>query len=222
MLETIRAFAGEQLDRSGEREAMERARLAWLRDLAAETGLAHSHRGFGSAWTLDPIAAELGEIRGALGWGLEHAPAEALDVAACFEGFWVVRAPLEGAAWLDRLLRRAQDADPAVRACALRAQAGATEITGDFDGVSELYAESASLFAAVGDTVNALQLEFRVCANRVNLAVHAWNASTPDPELLAALTAELARFAERFAALERAGRRVPGAHLPRLSRRGRR
>ena len=69
------------------------------------------------------------------------------------ERYWVTHDPREGMRWFDALLRSpaADDLDAAVRANALRAYGGATDIAGDPNAARELWEQSLELFEALGD-----------------------------------------------------------------------
>lgn len=84
MLETIREYAWEQLDASGETDTIRRAHAAWCLDLAEQGDAANVMR---TASLLDRLEAEHDNLRAALGW------AEASDQT-------VFRLQLTGALWL--------------------------------------------------------------------------------------------------------------------------
>ena len=90
-----------------------------------------------------------------------------LRLATGLEAFWVVRDPVEGASWLERLLAAAPDADPELRGRALRALGGALDIVGEHERAATCYRESLELFTAAGDEVEAAHIRFRIAANMV-------------------------------------------------------
>ena len=51
-------------------------------------------------------------MRAVLEWALDAAPSAGLRLATWLEAFWVVRDPVEGSVWLERLLARTPDAEP--------------------------------------------------------------------------------------------------------------
>jgi len=106
-------------------------------------------------------------VRAVLEWALEHDPERGLRLATLLETFWIVRDAAEGAGWLERLLARAPDAEPTLRAQALRALGGATDILGDTDVSPPLYRESFELFTAEGEELEAAHMRFRIAANMV-------------------------------------------------------
>jgi predicted ATPase/DNA-binding SARP family transcriptional activator len=121
MLETIRAFAREQLAQSGEAAAAheQHARVfvglaeRAIPDLYGEQGLTR----FGE------LLAELDNLRAALTWMLDHDPERALHVIVGLERFWYIREQrAEWRFWLDQALNRNPDptsADQAMGHCLL-------------------------------------------------------------------------------------------------------
>jgi predicted ATPase/class 3 adenylate cyclase len=117
-LETVREYAAEALATAGETETLRDAHLAWF---AAASASADETRG-GQAQILDEIEAMYGNLHDALTWALERGRIDAaLRLANRLAPYWGLRGyPSEGRRWLDRVLAQAEDADPALRARALR------------------------------------------------------------------------------------------------------
>jgi predicted ATPase len=121
MLETIREFAIERLERSGELNEFSSRHAAWYAHLAER-----AHEGLGGAeeadW-LNQLDVELGNLRAALGWfetGEEATLFQA--VAAALLGLWGERGHWqEGTLWLDKALALS-DSDPRARLSALIAR----------------------------------------------------------------------------------------------------
>ena len=123
MLETIREFARERLDASGEENALRREQCDRLIALADRAGTrAVVERPL--PWRFDLVAPEIDNVRAVLEWALDRDPSRGLRLATMLETYWVVRDPVEGAGWLERLLEAAPDAEPTLRAQALRALGG--------------------------------------------------------------------------------------------------
>ena len=97
-------------------------------------------------------------MRAVLDWAAERDPDRGLRLAALLEAFWVVRDPIEGAAWLERLLARAPDAEPKLRAHALRALGGTLDIFGEPERAAPCYQQSLELFNSSGDEIQAAHL----------------------------------------------------------------
>jgi predicted ATPase len=114
LLETIREFALEQLDESGEAEEIRRrhfdyfAGLAALEDTSAEAG-----------YGLRPEALlnEHENLRAALDWAVAAGDLErAAALMILLENFWVAIDPIEGARRLEELLAQGRPARPAAGA----------------------------------------------------------------------------------------------------------
>lgn len=166
MLETIREFATERLEASGEEDTLRRAqadRLIELADRAGTRAIIDVPR----AWDFDLIAPEINNVRAVLEWGLEHDPERGLRLATWLEAFWVVRDPVEGASWLERLLAQAPEAEPELRASTLRALGGALDIFGEFERAAPCYRQSLELFTVGGNESEAAHIRFRIAANMV-------------------------------------------------------
>jgi predicted ATPase/class 3 adenylate cyclase/Tfp pilus assembly protein PilF len=103
MLETIREFALEKLEESGEAEDIRRAQADYFRALAeeAEPHLIGEHQ---KEW-LDRLEIEHDNLRAALGWSLQQVPEWASNMANAMWGFWDMRGHVvEGRQWLKRIL----------------------------------------------------------------------------------------------------------------------
>ena len=106
MLETVREFALESLDANGETGPIAAAHAAQMVAFAeaAEPHLLGPDEGL---W-LDRCEAELGNLRAALAWTLEHDPDVAVRIAASLWLFWNWYRLEEGRTWLQRALAQAQ------------------------------------------------------------------------------------------------------------------
>jgi len=167
MLETIREFARERLAASAEEDALRRRQADSLLTLADRAGT-RATVGVAGRWDLDLVAPEIDNVRAVLDWAVEHDPELGLALAASLEGFWLVREQAEGASRLEPLLARAPDADPELRAHALRALAGALQASGDPDHAAQYYQQSLELFVASGNEVQSANLRYRVAGNMVD------------------------------------------------------
>ena len=164
MLETIREFARERLDASRGEDALRRLQTDWLLELADRAGM-RATVGIPGRWDVDLVAPEIDNIRAVLDWAADRDPERGLALAAALEGFWLVREPSEGAAWLEPLLARAPDAEPELRAHALRALGGALQLVGEPERAAPCYQHSLELFIANGDEIQTANLRYRVAAN---------------------------------------------------------
>ena len=151
MLETVRQYAGEKLEESGEvRDARNRHAehyLALAEEAAPElTGPRQV------AW-LEHLEAEHDNLRTALAWYLENPdPTPSLRLAGVLGRFWWMRSHLsEGRVWLERALGRGGGVRGSVRAKALHEAGGLAIYQGDHGGAIPLLEESAALYREAGD-----------------------------------------------------------------------
>lgn len=148
MLETVREYAWEQLDRLGELEAARQAHSYYCLALA-ERADPHLRRRDQRTWFLR-LEREQGNLRAALRWLLEQETPEEREAALRLSGalawFWWVRGyHAEGWNWLEQALRRAPMVDAVVR---VRALLGAGRILmqrGDFERSRDLLEEALAL-----------------------------------------------------------------------------
>jgi non-specific serine/threonine protein kinase len=153
MLETIRDFALERLEASGEEAKVRDRHALWCLRLAERTEAS----AFGDPEQrarFDRLQADYDNVRAALAWSLDQGDAAGLRLAAAMGGFWYVRGPLgEARAWLDRALAlAASDATPpALRARVLTAAGLAAHRQFDVARAEALLGESVTLWREAGD-----------------------------------------------------------------------
>ncbi len=164
MLETIREFARERLDDSGDEDRLRRAQADRLIDLAHRAGTRAVIES-PLPWLFDLVSPEMDNVRAVLEWSLEHDPERGLRLATWLEAYWVVRDPVEGASWFERLLAAAVRVAPDLRGGALRALGGSLDIHGESERAAPCYRESLELFTATGSEADAAHLRFRIAAN---------------------------------------------------------
>jgi predicted ATPase/class 3 adenylate cyclase len=151
MLETIREFALERLESSGEAAAARRAHAEFFLGLAeqAEPQLT----GADQALWLDRLETEHGNLRAALaelertGEGVAF-----VRLAGALWRFWWLRGHLsEGRRWLEQALAGGGDAGAADRARALDGTGALAEAQGDVEVAQGLHEEALALRRALGD-----------------------------------------------------------------------
>jgi predicted ATPase/DNA-binding SARP family transcriptional activator len=151
MLETIREFALERLEESGEAEQLQRRHAESFLNLAERTdsGL----RGPDSRLRLDRLAAEHDNFRLALGWMLAQGDLELeVRLAASLQPYFEARGHVsEGRRWLEAGLRRADELPFGVRAKAVYCLGRLVELSGDDPQAAALYVEAADLFRVAND-----------------------------------------------------------------------
>ena len=114
MLETIRQYATEKLRAAGERATLRDRHLQYFLQVSEETE--SKVRGEYQQLWLNYLEDQYDNIRAAMTWSLESGQIEeGLRISISLYQFWTVRDYVEeGAAWLERLLARADDAVSAV------------------------------------------------------------------------------------------------------------
>ena len=151
MLETVREYAGEQLDGSGEADATRRRHAAWYRDLAEQARPEVMGRD-------DPIwlarfEVEIDNARAALEWAMAHAEADTALRLAYAIGFYfyVTRQLSEGCAWNERALTCVGPATDDARASALIMAGWLNAENGNFGRAAPLLADGLALAQACGN-----------------------------------------------------------------------
>ena len=149
MLETIREFAAEQLDRSADATDVRRRHAAHFLAFAeaAAPALEDDRQ---DEW-FELVEADLPNLRAALAWSLEHEPADALRIADALRALWFARGYLtEGRRWLAAGLAAYDERTP-IRVRALTAASILASIQGDWPETKRCAEESRALASELGD-----------------------------------------------------------------------
>jgi predicted ATPase/DNA-binding CsgD family transcriptional regulator len=186
LLETIREFAAERLDRMPEADRVRAAHAAAFLALVEADG--RLQPGLARKDWLERIEAEHNNIRAAIGWYREHNPPAALRMAAAMTAFWSLRGHhTEGRQRLDELL--ALVAEPSLaRVSALNGAAWLAIDQGDYVHGAGLLGESIGLGRALGDTVG--EAIATVYLGRCKMSSLDTAAGVPDVQRAVALVAE--------------------------------
>ncbi len=151
MLETVRRYAEERLQESGEAEAVRGRHLDWCLTLAerAEPEL----QGPDQRTWLDRLEQEHDNLRSALGWAQASSSADgAMRLAGALWGFWYVRGYwTEGRRWLEAALAMGPGARRALRAKVINAIAVLVWAQGDYEEAAGRCEEGVSLCRAIDD-----------------------------------------------------------------------
>ena len=151
MLETIREYAAERLDRMPEAARVRSAHAAAFLALV-ETG-GRPHAGLARKDWLERLATEHNNIRAALSWYRDHDPPAALRLAASMAAFWSLRGHhTEGRQRLGELLGLVRAASVA-RVSALNGAAWLAIDQGDYVQAAELLGESIRLSQGLHDAL---------------------------------------------------------------------
>jgi predicted ATPase len=153
MLDTLREYALEKLDDSGELDVVSYRHATWCLALA-EAGRDARTGGEQAAW-LARLAAERENLRAALGW-LDQRPelaALSLELAGALHRYWQMQGHLsEGLWWLERALARPEAAAPTVARA--RALAGAGDLAlrlGRLNEAESYLTHSVGIWRTAGD-----------------------------------------------------------------------
>ena len=149
MLETIRSFAADELEASGEVEDIRRAHAHYFRELAegAEPHLAGADP---KEW-LDRLEQDHDNLRTALEWALRKEHPLALGIVAALWRFWDIRGHVsEARRWLADTLSNEFDDGP-LKAKVMRAAGSLAEAQGSFDEARRLVESALGLFRRYDD-----------------------------------------------------------------------
>jgi predicted ATPase/class 3 adenylate cyclase len=144
MLETIREYAAEQLERDGEAEVLAARHAQYFLALAEEAGRGAPDEDVEKGRGVRP---ELDNLRSALGWliGAGDVERELRLATAAFWNLWTLASLRELKLWLVSALERAGGVDSRFRAEALGATALAAANLGERDDAREYARESLAL-----------------------------------------------------------------------------
>jgi predicted ATPase/class 3 adenylate cyclase/DNA-binding CsgD family transcriptional regulator len=145
LLETVRQYAAEKLDESGEADAVRSRHRDYYTAMAA---LLDAPAGRDYERRIEQAENEIDNLRAAFGWSRENSDIElALALASSLQPLWLSRGRVEGLAWFDAVLTdldaRQLEVAPAVRARAFADRAVLTlglSVTGSMDQAQQALA----------------------------------------------------------------------------------
>jgi non-specific serine/threonine protein kinase len=155
MLETVRQYARDRLQESGEEEQWRERHLAYFLALAVQAE-GRLRGGDQKTW-LDRLEAEHDNTRGALAWSLTESGdmASGLRLAGAFWTFWLVRGFLtEGRDWFSKLLAvptGTQAVQGESRAKALEGAGTLARQQGDYVAAQGMFEESLAIRRKLGE-----------------------------------------------------------------------
>jgi predicted ATPase len=165
MLETIREFAAERLEDSGQAEDVRRRLAEYLLALVGTLGFTVEGIESGAVQRHDLAIAEHHNVRAAIEWALEADPVLGLRIATGLENFWISYSPFEGRRMFDELVERASDAPPELQALATRCRGNHWAFTGERERGVRLYEESLEQYQRLGDHQGQAILRHRLGLN---------------------------------------------------------
>jgi predicted ATPase/class 3 adenylate cyclase len=160
MLETIREYAAERLDATGDAETLRRRHAEYFCAVAEAAGV--EIWGAQQAVILARLEQDHANLRAALEWGLRFAPTLAppnlgLRLAAALAFFWSMRGHLrEGRSWLERVLAQPAEEGP-VRARAMFGAALLAALQSDWPEAKRWSVECRRLSLVLGELPLAAQ-----------------------------------------------------------------
>jgi predicted ATPase len=160
MLETIRAFAREQLDESDELPSIRKRHAQYFMTFAEEAEQESGRTEIVAS--LNRMEREHDNLRAALAWAIETGEAEiGLRLGSALEWFWSQRSHLsEGRQWLDQILAQSSGAPAPLRAKVLFAAGDMAFQQGDFVSAVRLTQQALELFGAGEDKVSIARAYF--------------------------------------------------------------
>ena len=164
MLETIREFAFERLEESGEAETVRRRHAEHYLELAESANLSVEALGRGPQ-RHDLVLPEQHNLRDAIDWATGADVELGLRLAVSLDSFWITNDPSEGVRRFELLLERYDGPDLVLRARALRDFAGCATMAGDPEQAQSLNEQALELCREAGDPRGATEMIFRLGAN---------------------------------------------------------
>jgi predicted ATPase/class 3 adenylate cyclase len=161
MLETIRQFATERLEASGEAEDIRRRHVEFFLGLAESANLTTEALETGAGQRQELVLLEEDNLRAALDQATRSDPVLGLRLAVALEQFWVTR-HVEGTRRFETLMPLAGGAPPELLARGFRVFGGACDIGGDVDRAEQQYERSLALYERLGDEWGQVHLLHRL------------------------------------------------------------
>jgi non-specific serine/threonine protein kinase len=150
MLEVVREYALESLEKHNEAEAVRRSHAAFFLAFGEEAE-PHLKAAEAAKW-LDRLEDEHDNLRAALRWSLERDAQTAARLAAALRSFWIFHSHLaEGRGWLKAALEQCGDAPVAVRFKMLTGAGLLARNQGDYETARKMYTECLEASRAAGD-----------------------------------------------------------------------
>jgi predicted ATPase len=167
MLETIREFAAERLQDSGEEAALGRRHAEYFMRVAESAHLSSETLDLGQRFEI--ATPELDNLRAAIDWAAESGDvALALKIALALESLWVAQQPYEGVRRYEELIDAAGELPPEVNAQALRALGGVVFMVGEFERGTALHEQALEAFRSLGDEPAVAHVLHRLAMNAVH------------------------------------------------------
>ena len=214
MLETIREFARDRFEDSGEAEDVRRRHAERMLEIVRSAHLRSEDVVAGEP-QIERVLAELDDVRQALEWALAADNVLAAELFTRLETLLVTTAPPERLRWADALLANSASLPPELRARLLRTCGSVSAVSGEPELGEERCEQALALFRELGDDYNAVELKARVVAHwsrredphevrRLVAEVRLLDASVQHPHVEPQMLSTLAEAAKRDNNLEEA------------------
>ena len=151
MLETLREFAAERLEESGDADGLRRLHAVFFIDRAQSLGMTYESIEIHGGQRHDIVVLEQGNLRAAIDWAAEQDLEIAARLAVSLEGFWVAVSPYEAVRRFGTLLEREADMPVGLRAGCWRCLASSTQFSGRIEDSIEQNEKSLALYRRAGD-----------------------------------------------------------------------
>ena len=154
MLETIREYALERLEESGDADELRHRHATLFFELAASARAARRSRPgeWAAGGWLDRLSAEVENLRSVLRWSLDNDLGEGLRFAAALGHFWLVRGhSQELGRWFDAAYHRAEGVPAEIRVQALMTHGDLRTSLGENTRAQALCEEGLCLTRQLGD-----------------------------------------------------------------------
>jgi predicted ATPase len=150
LLETLRAYANEQLNNSQEDQVVRERHAHYFLAMAEHAYLQLGHTTETTCY--DQLEREHGNLRAALGWALTANPPFALQMAGALREFWCIRGYYtEGRQWLTQVLQQDSALPSSARGRALLAAGKIANHIGDNEYAKAVLHEALHLYSQLGD-----------------------------------------------------------------------
>jgi predicted ATPase len=148
MLETIREYAAERLERSVRDVPIFRRHAEYVLALAESANLDVEAEG---EQRHELVMRDRDNVHEALAWTVRSDPELGLRLAVALEDYWFTNEPFDGMRWFQALLDEAQEVPSRLTARGLCAFGASAHMAGDYERAEVLYEESLASFRALGD-----------------------------------------------------------------------
>jgi predicted ATPase/class 3 adenylate cyclase len=214
MLETIKEFATERLEESGDAEPVRRRHAERMLEIVRSAHLRSEDVAIGEQRP-DRVLAELDDVREALEWALSADIVLAAELFTRLEMLLASTAPPERLRWAEALLETDASLPPELRARVLRTGSAVLVLSGEPELGQARHEQALALFRELGDDYNAVELQARFVVHhgprtdpdelrRRVAEVRSLDASVQHPHVEPQMLSALAELAEREKNLEEA------------------